>query len=201
MNRTWTILLCALCLTGCRSFQATPKPQQGGRLLATIPPVTRPPNVTGVEWTNAPVEINMVAPENPSQQTRTTYTRHSTLAGVEESLISELAPVQADSARAAWGGIEKFKAQLATYRPIRLAGLALIVLACAGFIPQVRLIMGRSGQTAAFVSGFGLVFGAQMFQGNETLAMILTVLALGVWVVARKYGILQGAVLQTKGKI
>jgi hypothetical protein len=46
-----------------------------------------------------------------------------------------------------------------------------------------------------------LVFGAQMFQGNETLAMVLTFVGLGAWIIARRYGILQGAVLKVEGKI
>ena len=197
------ILLLALSVAGCKSFQPTPKPQSGGSYMATIPPVQMPGPVQLVETrpVPVPVRIEMKAPDNPAAASSSVWTREDLGLNSRESLRVDFAPVQVDHARAAWGGIEKFKAQLATYRPIRMAGIALIVLACAGFVPQVRLIMGRSGQTAAFISGFALVFGAQMFQGNETLAMVLTAIGLGMWVVARRYGILQGAVLKAEGKI
>jgi hypothetical protein len=188
-------------LVGCRAFQPTPKPQSGGRLLATIPAVEMPGAVQTAAVKPLPVLLDVRGPDNPAQQSQSVWERTNTDGGWTEKLTTTLAPVQPDHAREAWGSLERFKAQIKSYGSIRWAGIALIVVGCAGFVPQVRLIMGRSGQTAAFLSGFGLVFGAQMFQGNETLAMVLTFIGLGVWVVARKYGILQGAVLKAKGKI
>jgi len=197
----YLLALTLVLLVGCRAFQPTPKPQSGGRLLATIPPVEMMGAVETVKPGVLPVLLDVRGPDNPSQQSSSVWERTNEDGRWSEKLTTTLAPVQVDHARKAWGSLERFKAQLATYGPIRWAGIALIVIGCAGFVPQVRLIMGRSGQTAAFVSGFGLVFGAQMFQGNETLAMVLCFVGLGAWVIARKYGILQGAVLKAEGKI
>ena len=196
-------VMAVVLVAGCSSFQPTPKPQSGGVLKATIPPVAMPDAVTVPGWTNPPpVLIELTAPENSDVPSTSHWTREvSKSGGIKETLVTSLGINQHDQARDDWAAVRKLEAKLKSYSGIKLFGFALILAALAMFHPAVRAITGTTGQVATGATGLVLVFGSQALAGNETMVAIVAVVGLAVYLFARRHGQLQGMVDANKNGI
>lgn len=191
------LLLCS----GCRMLP--PAPQKGSVYTAKLQQMAlvATPDAPQLVPVGEVPQLNFTQGENQETPSEQVYERTIDGTRVTESIRTSMGTAQHDKARDEWMSVAKLEAKLRSYGSIKLFGFVLILCALGMFYPPVRAVTGTTVQVATGATGLGLVFGAQMLAGNETLVLVLAVVGLAAFYLFRRHGYLQGQLDANKNGI
>lgn len=197
-----TLLVFMLMLScGCR--MVPPKPQKGSAYTAKLQKVAlvQAPDAPAVVPVGENPVLNFQQGENQETPSEQVYERTIDGTKVTETLRTSMGTTQHDKARDEWASVAAIEAKLRSAGSVKVFGFVLVLCALGMFYPPIRAVTGTTVQVATGVTGLGLIFGAQLLAGNETLVLLLTAGGIASFYFFRRHGYLQGMVDANKNGV